>query len=306
MISIIGSGRVGSSIAMRLAEAELGDIHLIDVFPDLARGEALDISESLKESGSDIYIDGSSDYRSIRDSKIIIVTAGVARKPGETRTDLLKKNFEIIKDVSKGISENAKDAIIIMVTNPLDVLTYACLKLTKFKRNKVLGMGGVLDSFRFAYFISKKTNTSIEDINAIVLGEHGESMMPLYSKANISGIPVTELMSKEEITEVVNKTKNAGAEVIALKKGTFYAPSTAVFSMVESIIKDKKRIMPCSVYLDGEYGLRDICIGVPVKLGINGIEQIIELKFDDEEKRMFNNSAKKIFENINVIKDNLK
>jgi len=303
MISIIGSGRVGSSIAMRIAESGLDDIHLIDVFPDLAKGEALDIGESLKASGSDIDIQGSSDYRNISDSKIVVVTAGFSRKPDETRTDLLKKNFKVVKEVSEKISEHVKDTIIIMVTNPLDVLTYSCLKITNFKRNKVVGMGGMLDSFRFAYFLSRYTNTSIEDINAMVIGEHGDSMVPLYKKANISGIPVTELIEKEKIDDIIEKTRNAGAEVISLKKGTFYAPSTAVYSMIESIIKDKKRIIPSSVYLEGEYNLSDLCIGVPVKLGKSGVEEIVKLNLDDEEKQLLKNSAEHIKKNIEVIEN---
>lgn len=306
MISIIGSGRVGSSVAMRIAESGLDDIHLIDVFTDLAKGEALDIGESLKASGSDIDIQGSSDYRNIADSKIVVVAAGFGRKPDETRTDLLKKNFGVVKEVSENISEHVKDAILVVVTNPLDVLTYSCFKITNFKRNKVVGMGGMLDSFRFAYFLSKYADASIEDVNAMVIGEHGESMIPLYRKANISGVPITELIKREKINELIEKTRNAGAEVIALKKGTFYAPSTAVYSMVESIIKDKKRIIPCSVYLEGEYGLSDLCIGVPVKLGRSGVEEIIELNLDGEEKQLLENSAGHIRKNIDIIRDDLK
>lgn len=303
MISIIGSGRVGSSIALRIAEKELDSITLLDVEGDLPRGEALDLLQASPASGYDVEITGTTDYEDIAGSEIVVITAGIARRADMSRLDLLNKNFRIIKSIAEKIAEFAPKSKILMLTNPLDVMTYVALKCSGFKAERVIGMGGVLDSMRFRLFLAQKLDTSVRDINAVVIGAHGDSMIPLVRHSSVSAIPISEVLSEGEIKEVVERTKKGGAEVIALKGSTFYAPSASALVMLESMIKNERRVLPASVYLDGEYGLRDICMGVPIKLGRAGVEEIIELELDDDEKEQFINSAGIIKDATAQIKD---
>lgn len=298
-ISIIGSGKVGASIALNCGLRELDPkINLLDIVEGLPQGEAMDINHQLSEKGLDSYIVGSNDYGKLENSDIVVLVAGVGRKPGMTRMDLLKTNASIVKDVSLKISENVNvnDCILIVVTNPLDPMTYSALKTTGFPSNKVMGMGGMLDLSRFTSFIHDFTKISRSSISAMVIGEHGENMLPLIRFSSISGIPLQEFVDKKQAEEIYEKTKQVAAEVIKYKGATVYAPGNAVATMVESIVKDKKNLIPLSAYLDGQYGVKDVCIGVPAVVGKNGIEKIIELPLDEFEKNEFMNG-------VNSIKD---
>ena len=289
-ISIIGSGKVGASIALNCGLRELDSkINLLDIIEGLPQGEAMDINHQLSEKGLDSYIEGSNDYGKLKNSDIVILVAGKGRTPGMTRMDLLKTNASIVKSVSTKISENinSKECILIVVTNPLDPMTYIALKTTGFPNNKVMGMGGMLDLSRFTSFIHDFTQISRDSISAMVIGEHGENMLPLIRFSSISGIPLKEFVTENQSEDLYEKTKQVAAEVIKYKGATVYAPGNAVATMVESIVKDKKALIPISAYLDGQYGIHDICIGVPAVVGKNGIEKIIELPLDEFEKNEF-------------------
>ena len=288
MITIVGSGKVGSSMALQIAMKELDKkVLLLDIVQGLPQGEAMDITHLLAERGIDVHVKGSNDYCEMRGSNIVVIVAGVGRKPGMTRMDLLNTNASIVKDVAKKVAEYAKDSTIITVTNPLDPMTYVTLKVTNFKPNKVMGMGNMLDVSRFKSFIADAIKISENSIQALVIGEHGENMLPLIRYSSISGIPLTRFLSNERAKEVIESTRKVAAEVIALKGATIYAPANAVTHMVDAIVKDRKEVMPVAAYINGEYGVKDICIGVPVALGANGVEQIVELELDREEKEWF-------------------
>ena len=289
-ISIIGSGKVGASIALNCGLRELDSkINLVDIIEGLPQGEAMDINHQLSEKGLDSYIEGSNDYGKLKNSSIVILVAGVGRKPGMTRMDLLKTNASIVKSVSLKISENVdvNNCILIVVTNPLDPMTYLALKNTGFPSEKVMGMGGMLDLSRFTSFIHDFTKISRSSISAMVIGEHGENMLPLIRFSSISGIPLQAFIGKSQSEEIYEKTRQVAAEVIKHKGATVYAPGNAVATMVESILKDKKALMPVSAYLEGQYGVDDLCIGIPAVIGKGGIEKIIELPLDDFEKNEF-------------------
>ncbi len=299
MITIIGSGKVGSSMALQIAMKELDtQVLLLDIVEGLPQGEAMDISHLLSERGIDTHVKGSNEYADMAGSDIVVIVAGVGRKPGMTRMDLLNTNTSIVKDVAKKIAENAKDATIITVTNPLDPMTYVTLKITKFKPNKVIGMGNMLDVSRFKSFIAHDTRMSRSAIDALVIGEHGENMLPLIRYSSISGIPLVNFLDNENAKQVVENTKKVAAEVIALKGATIYAPANAVTHMVDAIVKDRKEVIPVAAYLDGEYGTKDVCIGVPAVLGKDGIEQIIELELNTEEKEWFDKGVKNVKDSI--------
>ncbi|MFQ6135299.1 MAG: malate dehydrogenase, partial [Nitrososphaerales archaeon] len=270
MITIVGVGRIGSTVASNLITRSLDDILLIDIIEGLPQGEALDLGHMAASYGVDVALRGTNDYEDIEGSDMVVVTAGLPRRPGMTRLDLLQKNAQIVGDVSLKIAEYAPESKVLMVTNPLDVMTYVALKVTGFQAKRVLGMGGLLDSARFRYFISEALGVSRSSVQALVIGEHGESMLPLPKYSTVSGKPLTDLMSSEDIKAVVEKTRKTAAEVIALKGGTVHAPGSVVGEMVEAIVKDKKEVMPLSAYLDGEYGVKDLCIGVPAVLGREG------------------------------------
>ena len=285
-ISVIGAGNVGSLTAMRLVQDVLGDIVLIDVLAGLAHGKALDLEDARPVLKYNYTIKGSQDIAEVKNSDLIIITAGLARKPGMTREELLLKNASILKDICLKIKELAKSAILVVVTNPLDVMTYYALKTTGFKSNKVFGMGVSLDSARFTNIISQELNIPNTDIEAMVIGSHGEGMLPLWGLAKVKGVPLDEFIEEEKIASLVKRTIGRGAEIVAnLGSGSaFFAPSAAILSIVRAIVKDEKKTIGVCAYLNGEYGIKDSCIGVPCRLGKNGIEAIIELNLDQQLK----------------------
>jgi malate dehydrogenase len=292
-VSIIGGGNVGSSVALYLAEHKIADVYLVDVIEGLPEGKALDAEEAAPIRRYDIELRGSADFACLVDSDVVVITAGIARKPGMSRDDLLNTNAKIIRSVSEKIAEFAPNSIIIMVTNPLDVMAYLTLKTTGFALKRIVGMAGILDSTRFRYFLAQKLGVSVIDTTAMVLGGHGDSMVPLPRYSTVSGIPLTELMSKDDIDKLIERTRKGGAEIVSyLKTGSaYYAPAASVAKMVECIIRDKRRILPCSAYLRGEYGIDGIFVGVPVLLGKNGVEKIIELELIPEELDALHTSA---------------
>ena len=304
-ITVVGAGNVGATTAQRLAEKELAnEVVLVDIIEGIPQGKALDLYESAPVEGYDTKLIGSNSYEETKDSEIVVVTAGLARKPGMSRDDLLAKNTEIVKDVVKKIKDTSPNCILIMVSNPLDVMAYVGLKVSGFPRNRVIGMAGVLDSARFRAFISMELNVSVEDTHAFVLGGHGDSMVPLARYSTVAGIPLPELMSQEQIDRLVQRTRGGGAEIVKyLKTGSaYYAPSAAVAQMVEAIVKDKKKILPCAAYLEGEYGINGLYVGVPVKLGRDGIEDIIEITLTPEEKEALHKSAEDVRTSVAKLK----
>ncbi|MGR3177647.1 MAG: malate dehydrogenase [Candidatus Anammoxibacter sp.] len=284
-ITVIGAGNVGATTAQRLAEKELGDVVLVDIVEDLPQGKCLDLTEAAPVYGYDSKITGTNGYDETANSDIVVITSGLPRKPGMSRDDLLKVNAEIVKSVTENVVRKSPDCILIIVSNPLDAMTYIAYKVSKFPKQRVIGMAGVLDASRMAAFISMELNVSIENVHAFVLGGHGDSMVPSKRYTTVAGIPVQEIMSKERLDDIIQRTRDGGAEIVKLLKtgSAFYAPSAAVVDMVESIIKDKKKILACAALCDGEYGIQNLFVGVPVKLGSNGVEEIIEIKLDKEE-----------------------
>ena len=303
-ISIIGAGFVGATAAHWAAEKELGDVVLVDILEGIPQGKALDLFEASPIEGFDARVIGTNAYEETKDSDVVIITSGIPRKPGMSREDLLEINKKIIESVVTQVVERSPKAILIMVTNPLDTMTYLAFKRSGFPKQRVIGMAGILDSARFKAFIAMELNVSVEDIQALLLGGHGDEMVPLPRYTTISGIPLSQLLPKETIDRLVERTRKGGGEIVNLLKtgSAFYAPSAAVVQIAEAILKDKKRILPCCVYLDGEYGLKDICFGVPVKLGIGGVESIIELQLTEEEKRLVSKSAESVKKSIMELK----
>jgi malate dehydrogenase len=304
-VTIIGSGNVGASTVLYMTEKRIADVVVIDVVEGLARGKALDLIEAAPVRLFDTKIEGTEDFSAMTDSDVVVVTAGKARTPGMSRDDLLQINAKIISSISKEIARYAPDAIIMMVTNPLDVMCYVALKVTGFPSKKVIGMAGILDSTRFRYFIAAELGVSVKDTTALVLGGHGDSMVPLSRYTSVSGIPISELLSQDTIDRLVERTRKGGAEIVSyLKSGSaFWAPAASVTEMVECTIRDKKRILPCSAYLQGEYGIEDIFIGVPVKLGKNGVEEIIELELKNEESEALKTSSESVRKTINKLEE---
>ncbi|MBM3262817.1 MAG: malate dehydrogenase [candidate division Zixibacteria bacterium] len=292
-IGIVGSGNVGATTALYVAQLELGDVALIDIVEGVPQGKALDMLEAGPVLGFDSHLEGSSDFAALDGSDIVVVTAGLARKPGMDRLDLLKKNAEIITSVTENIVRYAPNSQILMVSNPLDVMTYIALKISGFGRKRVYGQAGVLDCARYRSFVAMELGVSMEDTSAIILGGHGDTMVPLPRYTTVAGIPITELIAQDRIDAIVQRARDGGAEIVNLLKtgSAYYAPAAAVAQMVESVIKDKNRLLPASVLLEGEYGLHNVCIGVPVKLGANGIEEIYELNLTPEEKNALHTSA---------------
>jgi malate dehydrogenase len=286
-ISIIGSGRVGSSVALNCCLRKLGDVLLLDIVKGLPQGESLDISHQLAEQGNDCQVRGSNEYADMKNSDFIVVVAGIGRKPGMTRMDLLNTNAGIVKEVCKQIAMYSPDSVVIVVTNPLDPLTHLALRTLRSDKQKVMGMGGMLDLSRFKEHISTLTGMSRGSIQALVIGEHGENMLPLIRFSTISGIPLTAFIKNDEAHYLVSKTQSIAAEVIALKGATVYAPGNAVSAMIEAISENTRAIMPVSALLEGEYGYSDVCIGIPCILGSNGIEKVVELELNKEEEEVF-------------------
>jgi len=293
-ISIIGAGNVGASCAQRIVERGYADIVLVDIIEGLPQGKALDILESAPIISFDSRIVGTNSYKETANSDVVIITSGIGRKPGMTRDELLLTNMNIIKEVTSNVIKYSPNCIIIMVTNPVDAMTYLALRLSHFPRSKVFGLSGVLDAARLSSFIAAELGVSVEDVSACVLGEHGKNMVVIPRLSTVSGVPITKLLPQKTIDKLVERTIKGGAEIVELLKtgSAFYAPSAAVAQMVDAIILDKKKILSCATYLEGEYGFKDTVIGVPVKLGRNGIEQIIELELTPEERQALANSAK--------------
>ncbi|RME49540.1 MAG: malate dehydrogenase [Chloroflexi bacterium] len=293
-LSFIGAGHVGATAAHWAATKQLGDIVLVDIIEGLPQGKALDLLEATPiEHLSGVRIVGSNGYEETADSDIVIITAGVARKPGMSREDLVGTNQRIITDVVTQVAKYSPNAVIIMVTNPLDVMTYLAYKVSGFPKNRVIGQAGILDSARFRTFISLELDVAVENTHAFVLGGHGDEMVPLPRYSTVAGIPITELMDQETIERLVQRTRKGGGEIVSLLKtgSAYYAPGAAVIQMAEAILKDTKLIVPCSAYLEGEYGINDMCFGVPCKLGANGIEEIIEIELTDEERAALEKSV---------------
>lgn len=304
-ISIIGAGNVGASLAQRLVEKDIADIVLLDIIAGLPQGKALDIYQSSSITGFSSNITGTNDYQDTVGSDVVIITSGIGRKPGMTRDELLEINLKIVSEVTRNVTRYSPDCIIIVVTNPVDAMTYLSLKVSGFVPSRVVGLSGVLDSARFSSFIAAELDVSPAEVSAFVLGEHGRNMVVIPRLATIKGKPITELLPKETINRLVERTINAGAEVVSLLKtgSAFYAPAAAAARMVEAIMQDKKEVLPCAAYLKGEYCIKDVVIGVPVKLGKSGIEEIIEFDLTSKEKEALQNSAgavRKLIESINL------
>jgi malate dehydrogenase len=296
-ITVVGAGNVGATAAQRLAEKQLARaVIMVDVVEGVPQGKALDQWQSGPIEGYDTRVYGTNDYGLAAGSEVFVVTAGIARKPGMSRDDLVKTNAGIVQAVGKEIARVAPQAIVIVVSNPLDVMCYVAMKATGFPRERVLGMAGVLDTARYRMFLAEAMNVSVEDIQAMVLGGHGDTMVPLISCTTVSGIPVTQLLPREKLDTIVTRTRNGGAEIVAhLKTGSaYYAPSAAAVQMVEAIAHDKQRVLPCAAWLQGEYGLRDVFCGVPCKLGKSGLEQIIEVTLTDQERKDLYASAEAV------------
>jgi malate dehydrogenase len=303
-ITVIGAGNVGATTAHRLADKELGDVVLVDILEGVPQGKGLDLLESGPVEGYDSCILGTNDYKDTANSDIVVITAGIARKPGMSRDDLLNTNKNIVAECTKHAVAHSPNAILIIVSNPLDAMCHVAYKVSGFPRERVFGMAGVLDSARFRTFIAMELGVSVESTHAFVLGGHGDTMVPLPRYSTVAGIPITELMTKEQIDRIVTRTRNGGAEIVSLLKtgSAYYAPSAASVEMVEAILKDKKKILPCAAFLQGEYGIRDLYVGVPVKVGARGVEQIVEIKLTDEENAALQHSASAVRELVGILK----
>jgi malate dehydrogenase len=289
---------------MNLAMKEIADVVLVDIVEGVPQGKGLDMLQTGPIEGYDARITGANDYAPTAGSDVVVITAGLARKPGMSRDDLLLANYEVIKGVTEQVAKHSPNAILVLVTNPLDAMCWVAHHVSKFPKNRVVGMAGVLDSARFRTFIAEELNVSVENVTAVVLGGHGDTMVPVVRLSSVSGIPLTELIEKSKLDAIVDRTRNGGAEIVKyLKTGSaYYAPAAAAVEMVESILKDKKKVLPCAAYLEGEYGINGLFVGVPVKLGKNGIEQIYQIHLNDDEKAMLAKSAGSVQELIDVLK----
>tara|TARA_B100001123_G_scaffold414417_1_gene513857 strand:+ start:403 stop:1347 length:945 start_codon:yes stop_codon:yes gene_type:complete len=303
-ISLIGAGQIGGTLAHLLSIKEIADIVLFDVAEGIAKGKALDIAQSTSIDGFEVNIKGTNNYDDIKNSDVIIITAGVPRKPGMSRDDLLEINLKIIKQVAEGIKKNSPNAFVICITNPLDVIVMALQKYSGLPTNKVVGMAGILDSSRFRYFLSQELKVPVKNIKSLVLGGHGDTMVPMPNHTTVNDKPLKQVIKKEKLESIIERTRKGGAEIIKyLEKGSaFYAPAASGVEMAESYIKDLKKILPCAAYLNGEYGVKNLYAGVPVKIGKNGVEKIIEIDLSDEEKKQFDHSIKAVQELFNSAK----
>ena len=291
-VTVVGAGNVGATTAQRLADKGLADVVLVDIVPGIPQGKALDLAESAPVEGYDCRISGTNDYRDTSNSDVVVITAGVARKPGMSRDDLLRTNYDIVRDVTERVVKHSPKSVLIVVSNPLDAMAQTAFRVSKFPRQRVIGMAGVLDSARFRAFIAMELNVSVDNVHAFVLGGHGDTMVPLPRYSTVSGIPITELMSRDTIDRLAQRARDGGAEIVKLlNTSAWYAPAASVVEMVDAILNDRKKILPCSTYLEGEYGIRDLYVGVPVKLGGSGIEQVIEISLTNDERVALHRSA---------------
>ena len=302
-ITVVGAGFVGSTLAQRLAERDYADVVMYDIIPDMPQGKALDMLQAGPVIGYDSLVVGTNDYADTAHSDIVVITSGFPRKPGMTRDDLVKKNQEIVSQVTQEVTKHSPDCIIIMVTNPLDAMAQLAFHISGFPRNRVIGMAGVLDTARFRTFIAQELNVSVRDVQAYVLGGHGDTMVPLSRMCAVAGVPISQLLPAERIEQIVQRTRDGGAEIVKLlgTGSAYFAPSASVLQMVDSILLDKKMIMPCAAYLQGEYGIQGLFVGVPVKLGAQGLEQIVEIELTKDEQALLQKSANAVKELVEVM-----
>ena len=303
-VTVVGAGNVGANCGLRIAEKELADVVLVDVIEGVPQGKGLDLLQSGPVQGYDVTVTGANDYEPTAGSDIAIITAGFPRKPGMSRDDLLMANYDVVRTATEQIVKYSPNCILIIVTNPLDAMCQAAYWVSKFSKNRVIGMAGVLDSARFRTFLAQELKVSVQNVTAVVMGGHGDTMVPVVRLSNVSGIPIAELMDQATIDKIVDRTRNGGAEIVKyLKTGSaYYAPSAAAVEMAESILKDQKKVLPCAAYLEGEYGINGLFVGVPVKLGARGIEHIYQVKLSAEEQGMLKKSADAVQELVDVLK----
>jgi malate dehydrogenase len=302
-ITVIGAGFVGSTLVQRIAERDYADVVMFDIVPNMPQGKALDMLQAGPVLGYDSLITGTNDYADTADSDVVVITSGFPRKPGMSRDDLLKKNQEIVTQVVEQVVHYSPNSILIIVTNPLDAMAQVALKASGFPRERVIGMAGVLDTSRFRTFIAQELNVSVRDVQAYVLGGHGDTMVPIARLCTVAGVPISELLSAERIEQIVQRTRDGGAEIVNLlgNGSAYFAPSASVLQMVDSIILDKKMIMPCAIYLQGEYGIQNLFVGVPAKLGTKGLEQVIEVELSEQERALLHKSADAVKELVAVL-----
>lgn len=302
-VTVIGAGNIGGTTALHLAMRNIADVVLVDIVEGLPQGKALDILESGPILRFDSNVIGTNDYEDTAGSDVVVITSGKPRQPGMSRTDLLNDNQEIVGSVTEQVVENSPNAIIIVVANPLDAMCHVALETSGFPRERVIGMAGILDTARYRTFIAQKVGASVRDVFALVLGGHGDTMVPLPSMATVSGVPITQMLSQDEVDAIVQRTRQGGGEIVELlgSGSAFYAPAAAIVEMVDAILMDQKRILPCAAYLQGEYGLNDLFVGVPVKLGAGGIENVIELDLSDDEREQLEHSANDVREMVEVL-----
>lgn len=302
-VTVVGAGNVGATTALRIQQLGYANVVLVDVVEDLPQGKGLDMLEAGPVTGTDASVTGSNSYDESADSDVVVITAGIARRPGMSRDDLLLTNMRITSSVTEQVVKYSPDCIIIAVTNPLDAMVQNVYETSGFPRNRVFGMAGILDTARFRTFIAEELNVSVEDVQALVLGGHGDDMVPLVRYTSVGGIPITELMAEEKIDQLVARTRAGGGEIVALLKegSAYYAPSAAITQMVEAVLLDKKRVLPACAYLEGEYGINGLCVGVPVKLGAGGVEQIMQIGLTEEERTALRHSAASVQELVDVM-----
>ncbi len=302
-VTVVGSGNVGATVAHRLVDKQLADVILLDILEGIPQGKGLDLFEAGPIEGYDCEVRGTNDYAETGNSDLVVMTAGFPRKPGMSRDDLLKANYEVVKGTIEKVAKYSPNSILIVVTNPLDAMAQTAFKVSGFSKNRVIGMAGILDTSRYRTFIADALNVSVQNVQGFVLGGHGDTMVPVPRYTTVAGIPVTELMPKEQLDAIIKRTANGGAEIVNLLKAgsAYYAPSAAVVEMIDAIFNDRKKILPCAAYLEGEYGINGLFVGVPVKLGARGIEQIIEIKLTPEEKTALEKSADSVKELVGII-----
>lgn len=301
-VTVVGAGNVGATVGQRIIEKQLADVVLIDIVEGVPQGKALDLAESGPIEGYDCRVTGTNNYKDTANSDVVVITAGIPRKPGMSRDDLLRTNYEIVKGVTEQVVKHSPQSIIIVVSNPLDAMVQTAFRVSGFAKERVIGMAGVLDSARFRTFIAMELNVSVGNVHAFVLGGHGDTMVPLPRYSTVSGVPITELLPKETVDRLVQRTRDGGAEIVGLlKTSAWYAPSSAVVEMVDTILNDRKKILPCAAYLEGEYGINGLYVGVPAKLGARGIEQVIQINLTLEERSALQKSAAAVKELVGII-----